>query len=87
MEEVQSPPNLVFEGVDTPNEENSESLSLRCGRIVMGPLAHLEDFVALVLFVGDGEPTSYKEAIHCLEKDKWLKAMFEERGSLDKNHT
>ena len=34
----------------------------------------VEDYVAFTLFAGDGEPTSFKEAISCPEKEKWLKA-------------
>ena len=33
------------------------------------------------------EPGSYKEAMNCKERDKWLKAMIDEIDSLIKNGT
>ena len=54
---------------------------------MLRPPTHLEDYVTFALFLGDGEPTSFKEAISCPKKENWPQAMSEEKASLDKNYT
>lgn len=88
VEKMRNPPNSIVEGEGTTNEvSNSESIATRQGKQVTRPYTHLEDYVTFILFAGNGKLTSFKEAISCLEKEKWLQAMYEERASLDNNQT
>ena len=83
---MQDPPNSTEGGVSVEEAtKNSDSIATRHEWRMVKPPAHLDDYVAVALFVGDGELTSFMEAMSCLEKEKWLQTMSEERASLDKN--
>lgn len=46
---------------------------------------NIEESCAFLAAKSCDEPVTYEEAIHCDEKDKWIKAMEEEHSSLVKN--
>ena len=46
-----------------------------------------EDLVSYALITSSGDLTTFQEAVHSLEKSKWMGAMVEKMESLHKNQT
>lgn len=70
-----------IEEVTVPDDCNDEAIESDDESIVD------ESNYAQSMVTIDGEPGSYKAAIHCPDRDKWVKAMREEYDSLIKNNT
>ena len=71
----------IQENVETPHP--TPRISLR----ESNPPKRYIDFVSFVLFIDDGEPSCFQEAIDCVDKAKWNMAMKEEMETLKKNKT
>jgi len=46
-----------------------------------------DDHISIALVTETGDPSSYREVIEADDHDKWITAMEQEMGSLDKNQT
>ena len=81
QEEVSSE-NEVIEDVETPQPTPRRSTRER------KPPKRYTDFVSSVaLFIDDGEPSCFQEAIDCIDNTKWKVAMKEEMDSLEQSRT
>lgn len=70
---------------DDDSESNGQTTPRRSSRSNKGvPPRRLIEEINIVI---NGEPSTYKDAISCCEKDKWIHAMEEEISSLKANET
>ena len=68
--------------------EHHSIASNRPRRTIKPPTRYgFEDLVSYAFITSSGDPTTFQEAIHSLEKSKWMSAMVEEMKSLHKNQT
>ena len=68
--------------------EHHSIASDRPRRTIKPPTRYgFEDLVSYALITSSGDPTTFQEAVHSLEKSKWMGAMVEEMESLHKNQT
>lgn len=87
--QVESDQNNVIEYETSTNDFNTgkceSTRNLRNRSKLNKPLRYDNDYLACAASVE--EPQTYKEAIHCRNKDKWEKAINEELTSLQENST
>ena len=77
-----------FDDSSSEHMEHRTIASGRTRRVVKPPTRYgFEDLVSYALTTSSGDPTSFQEAIHSSEKDRWTGAMAEEMESLHKNQT
>ena len=99
-EAIPTPSGSVPYGNDDPSGSNTsvdpstsqqghESQIRRSSRVRLAPLRFEEEFpetFMAALLQEDDEPNTFKEAISCPAKDKWISAMEEELESMKVNH-
>ena len=79
------------QNVEKSSSEDQQHHSIaidRPRRTIKPPTKYgFEDLVSYALITSSGDPTTFQEAIHSQEKNKWMGAMVEEIQPLHKNQT